>query len=497
MATAPIHSDPAQPIRDLADLRASRTANDSRVRECALSALSDLAIIAVTLGICAATCGIGTIVIAAVVAAFALSVGLGAVQYHVRPKFIDYLALGFVPADRTPTPNQIYIPKDSKESIQLKLELIRKAQECIEFSPNYLSGEVGEQALDALEERMKAGVKVFLLVSNQGMSSAIKKRIEALEKTYPTLMHVQFFDVRSDLSDFPAIYSYEQHVKMLAVDGKCAIFGGSALYDSWNHSGTHPEPAPSSTGTAADYVLPSAWRDQDAVIEGLKVRDMRKQFYQLFALWQARVNKPARNFYTEPTVREESLLALPYKEALVDVRISNLDSHFNDCEDQFVRAIQSATATIRIANPYFCPSKRVLTALKERHDKGIKIELITNSASIWTAGFWVYASRKLYRLFPQADIYEYNVSKTIFHKKVTVIDGKTLLIGSFNLGTRSCRKDNEISASIQSAELAAEMNATLDEDKALSTLIPPGRFSDLGTTLLGEFQKRTMFATAM
>ncbi len=83
------------------------------------------------------------------------------------------------------------------------------------------------------------------------------------------------------------------------------------------------------------------------------------------------------------------------------------------------------------------------------------------------------------------EVYEYQESYQMYHKKVAVFDDFTTVIGSYNLGIKSAYYDDEIVCEIQSPDVARLMHQSLDLDQELSqrqTISPVGF---IGTNIAG------------
>lgn len=89
-------------------------------------------------------------------------------------------------------------------------------------------------------------------------------------------------------------------------------------------------------------------------------------------------------------------------------------------------------------------------------------------------------------------IYEYGVPEVLLHKKVMIVDGHLVMIGSYNLGLKS-DKDHEMNLLIDSVEVAAAARQLVEEERALSREITPDQavswYFDPGISYVGRLQR--------
>src|SRR5262249_4774108 len=128
--------------------------------------------------------------------------------------------------------------------------------------------------------------------------------------------------------------------------------------------------------------------------------------------------------------------------------------------------------------------------LLEAGNRGVALKYITNGANERSppiATFYAYGAR--YNYYPlltgvelegpdyffadeipanQVQIYEYDVENVVYHKKVMVVDDKTLVIGSYNLGKKSDSGDYEMILTIESPAAARKALQVLAIDRAHS-----------------------------
>ena len=165
------------------------------------------------------------------------------------------------------------------------------------------------------------------------------------------------------------------------------------------------------------------------------------------------------------------------------------------------KALLAAEEEIVIFTPYFIPRKRGIELVKQLHDKGIRIVVITNSLATnnHTPVHSAYASYRKDLLNAGVELWEARVDaatittddgeadpgQLTLHTKGILIDKKRVFVGSLNLDPRSIDINTEMGLLID----APEMGAMLTES-ALSGI------PDIAYRLrLGDDNKITWHAT--
>jgi cardiolipin synthase len=136
----------------------------------------------------------------------------------------------------------------------------------------------------------------------------------------------------------------------------------------------------------------------------------------------------------------------------------------------FLLSIAAARQRILIANAYFVPDARTITALVAALDRGVRVQIIVPGRHIDTK-VTQRASRSQWGplLAAGAAIYEYQ--PTMYHCKVMVIDDCWVSVGSANFDNRSFRLNVEANLNAFDRELAAEQAGVFETDKQSSNRI--------------------------
>ncbi|WP_188564583.1 phospholipase D family protein [Undibacterium terreum] len=149
-----------------------------------------------------------------------------------------------------------------------------------------------------------------------------------------------------------------------------------------------------------------------------------------------------------------------------------------------VEEMKKAKSEVVASSPYFVPGARGMKLLQGLRDKGVKVQVLTNSLAATDEPI-VHAGYSRYRedmLRIGVDLYELSRSRLKMnnrpfhfgsslgrlHAKVVVIDKHLSFIGSMNLDPRSASVNTELGAIVDSQALAKELLNIIDIDRLQS-----------------------------
>jgi cardiolipin synthase len=98
---------------------------------------------------------------------------------------------------------------------------------------------------------------------------------------------------------------------------------------------------------------------------------------------------------------------------------------------RYLKAFSSARQRIHVAHGYFLPDPGVVRAITAAARRGVQVRLLLAGQS--DVPFARAATRSLYRRLLAAGVYIHEWSGSVLHAKVATVDGRRLLVGSFNL----------------------------------------------------------------
>jgi len=98
---------------------------------------------------------------------------------------------------------------------------------------------------------------------------------------------------------------------------------------------------------------------------------------------------------------------------------------------RYLKAFAGARDRIHVAHGYFLPDLSVVRAIKAAARRGVRVHLLLAGQS--DVPFARAATRTLYRRLLAAGVHIHEWDGSVLHAKVATVDGRCLLVGSFNL----------------------------------------------------------------
>src|SRR6185295_8091753 len=126
--------------------------------------------------------------------------------------------------------------------------------------------------------------------------------------------------------------------------------------------------------------------------------------------------------------------------------------------------LDSARESVLIESPYLVPSRAFRDSLRQALARGVHVRILTNSLGT-TDNLWVqagYVGHKKDLVRSGVELWEY-LGPECLHAKTAVIDGETVVVGSYNLDPRSERLNTELALVVHDRSIATDLQRTLDE----------------------------------
>jgi cardiolipin synthase len=98
---------------------------------------------------------------------------------------------------------------------------------------------------------------------------------------------------------------------------------------------------------------------------------------------------------------------------------------------RYLKAIGAARRTLRLAQGYFLPDRRLVRSITAAARRGVDVVLLLQGRS--DIPFSRLATRRLYGRLLRAGVRIFEWDRSVLHAKVAAVDGERLLLGSFNL----------------------------------------------------------------
>lgn len=426
--------------------------------------------------------------------------------------------------------DKILLPPHGEKTLEWVLELIDSSQQSIEIANPFLGGEVGLKILERIEKRMvESHLHFHLLVHPIYVTQNMKTILHRMEALYPNRFSYCYTnEIPSSTQNITAM---NNHMKLMIFDEKYFIVGGTNFFDEGCCEGLEP---PEKAPPTSIFNLCSASRDNDVVGKGEVAQELRKNFFRLYAIWEnyqltkvleitfdslERINRYFPLSDTQPIANFRKL-----EQTEEFVPVSSIKMVFgnpvevpNKIATEYKELISHSKSSISIGNLFFHPNEDLMHSLMNAANRDVNIQVITNgyyegispkvaSCFAWAnrlsytpifygRNFYFWQSNEIFSSPLKATkIYEYCVKDTMYHKKTMVVDARYLVIGSFNLGLKSCIGDFELILVIDSPKIAKKMLEIYRIDQEHSREVTPSQandwYFDPWVAYIGSMQKK-------
>lgn len=257
---------------------------------------------------------------------------------------------------------------------------------------------IGKEFLQVLKERAESGVKVRMLLDTVGSWALYKSAYPADLKKVG--VEIRFFNPISPwrIHNFTS-WVFRDHKKALIVDGETGFTGGSGIGDHMK-----------------------SWRDTNVKVVGPAVREIADAFQEIWdgsvaqtlpqRIKRFKSNLPKRFFLTNSPFFK--------KRFLYYALIENL---------------RYAKKSIKLANPYFIPDRRLMRVLRLAATRGVEVQiLVPKTCDIPVI---LTASQSTFETLLEDGVKIFQYEKEFHHAKTAVVDEDWATVGSFNLDNMS------------------------------------------------------------
>jgi len=331
--------------------------------------------------------------------------------------------------------NKVRLLMSGYDKFDSMFDDIRKAKSSVHLEYfNFRNDSIASLLFDILREKRKEGVEVRALFDGFGNDS----NNQPLKKSHLQKLRADGIEIYEfDPIRFPWVNHVwpRDHRKIVVIDGRIAYTGGMNV---------------------ADYYLVGTeqvgeWRDMHCRIEGPAVNELQRIFARI---WKE--------------VAKEDISDSKYYQAIPSdkkkVGIANREPNVsNEIMRRFyVAALDNAKDSVKIINPYFAPTNKVIKALKRCAERGVKMDILISSRydEPLTPDVVMYNMKKLIKR--GAHVWRYRPG--FHHSKIMTVDGKLCTVGSTNLDARSLRYDYEVNAIIADSVTTRELDAKFISD---------------------------------
>jgi putative cardiolipin synthase len=410
-----------------------------------------------------------------------------------------------------------YVLEDGAGSMVARAWLSEYAEETIDIQYFIFSTDnVGLIACDYLVRAADRGVKVRMIVDDIMVDAPLS---DVLKLDSHENIQIKIYNpgvnlgknlvekASAFLTDFRSA-NQRMHNKTFNVDGRVVITGGRNIADEY-----------------FDYDHEYNFRDRDVLLLGKATQDVADSFTQF---WESPLSVPVselsdeqveveendferlheyacnpENFWPQVRTRLENLPSvfeeLVQKNQLVwldDVKFVSDEPGKNDgtsglggggeTTNALIELIKNAEKSIDIQTPYLITTELSQDLFREAVDRGVQVRILTNSLASTdnVEAFSSYQSDRETLLATGVRIFEFRpdaavrmelitgeLSATLeeppvfgLHAKSMVVDGRTTVIGTFNLDPRSANLNTECITILQSEQVAAGVLSRMEEE---------------------------------
>ena len=348
--------------------------------------------------------------------------------------------------------NEVKLLMSGKEKFADMFEAIRQAKSSVHLEYfNFRNDSIAGLLFDILREKRKEGVEVRAVFDGFGNDS----NNQPLKKSHLKALHEDSIEIYEfDPIRFPWVNHIwpRDHRKIVVIDGKIGYTGGMNV---------------------ADYYLVGTeqvgeWRDMHCRIEGPAVNELQ----DIFRFWEKLTKKKLTDKkYFQAKEAGDKMVGIATREPHTTNKIMR---------QFYISALDNAKDSVKIVNPYFCPTSSVIKALKRCAERGVKMDIIMSSRyDVPLVPDVVYYNlRKLMKR--GARIWRYRPG--FHHSKIMMVDGKYCTVGSTNLDARSLRFDYEINALIIDKDITRQLDEKFIEDTKKCDLLTEEEYKRSRTT---------------
>ncbi len=297
---------------------------------------------------------------------------------------------------------------------------------------------MSDQVLEHLDQKLKQGVQVRIMIDAYGSSTNTpKKQFELFKSLGGKIAVFHSFTI------VPWEFAKNQtrnHRRAIVIDGNIGYTGGMTMNDSW----------------LGDARNPKEYRDLMFRTTGSMAHDLQGVFSELWTSMTGEI-LVGDMFYPQE-------LPAHHTSTLTYIPLASTPSPDSLALQKFILlSLLGARQKIYITTPYFIPDQSLRNVLIQKAKEGVDVRLLlpnslNDSQSVYYASHYSYEDL----LNEGVKIYEYQ--PTFNHSKVIVIDGSWSIIGSPNMDNRSRKLNEEDIFGISDKVFGTTLENTFIED---------------------------------
>jgi cardiolipin synthase len=330
--------------------------------------------------------------------------------------------------------NRIAVLLNGDQIFPAKLAAIRGARESITYAEYfYADGGPAREIAEALAERCRAGVAAHILLDGFGTLSMPRDYVRLMKDAG---CHVATF---RPLGRWISIgrHNKRNHRRVLVIDGRVAITGGSGVSDKWTGNGR----------------VDGHWRDTDVRIEGPAVHNVQSAFLEN---WREATGEllGGEQYFAES------------RRGVGDARAQVIKSSpaggSYAMHTMYLLAIASAQRSVYLTNPYFLPDDPMEDALLAAAARGVRVVALTPGKI--DHNIVRSASRRGFGRLLKGGIEIHEYQAALLHAKTMVVDGVWATIGSTNFDNRSFAVNDELNVVLYDRSVVERLATAFEAD---------------------------------
>ena len=329
--------------------------------------------------------------------------------------------------------NKIDVLLNGDEIFPAKLEAIRSARKTITYAQYvFEEGAPAADTAQALAERCREGVKVHVLIDAVGSLQMPSQYRDTLTEAG---CEVAFYRPITPWTFDRA--NYRNHRRILVVDGRVGITGGSGTSGKWSGNGRQE----------------GQWRDTDMRVEGPVAGQLQGAFAENW-LEATGVALGGPDYFPRPIEAKGDVESHIVRSSPVGGSV--------EMYTMFLLAMAAARRTIYITNPYFVPDDKMIETLIQARQRDVRVVLLLPGAI--DHNLVREASRSQFGRLFKAGIKVYEYRAALLHSKTMVIDSVWATVGSTNLDRRSFELNEELNLVVYGADIARRLERVFVDD---------------------------------
>jgi cardiolipin synthase len=312
------------------------------------------------------------------------------------------------------------------------IDHIGRARHTVHFETFlWKEGKLGKRMAKAFAERARAGVKVRIMLDDNGSRGIGRDERELMEKAGVDL---RFFHKKKLVNI--GVLNDRTHRKMLVVDGREAFVGGHCVVDEW-------------LGDAEDG---KHFGDVSVRLRGPIVHSVQGAFSEN---WVGETGQVFAGTDSFPEIKPAGDLTmhLVYAKPENSAPAVKILHHTLIC---------LARERIWIQNPYFIPEPEAIDAFGDAVKRGVDVRVLMPSTGGSDNPMVQHAGHRNFEKLLRNGVRLFEYPHTLLHQKIMTVDGLYSAIGSSNFDDRSFETNDEVTLGILDEKVTAKLDSIFE-----------------------------------